>query len=116
MEGSGRPRRPVRRSAGSARPGRATRYWARPSAAVVVRPVRRAARGNGVVEYLVLVGGPGRAVLAGCAAVPFPGAEQELIGPAPVARSPGIAAALFGIADADAERRVSSVATRLRRR
>src|SRR5260221_3265250 len=88
----------------------------RQSAAIVVRPVRRAACGNCVVEYLVLVGGPGHAVLAGCPAILFPGAEQELIGPAPVARSPGIAAALFGIADADADRRVSSVAARLRRR
>src|SRR5690242_20055162 len=74
------------------------------SASVVAGPVRCAARGDGVVEDLILVGGTGDAVLAGRAAVLFPGAQQELISPAAVAGSPGVAAALFGVTDADPKR------------
>ncbi len=86
------------------------------SAAVVVRPVRRASSGNGVVEYPVLVSRACGAILAGRAAIPFPGAEQELVRPAAVAGSPRVAAALFGVANADSERRMGSVTTRWRRR
>src|ERR1700680_1711653 len=79
------------------------------SAPVVSRPVRRATCGYGVVEYLILVGGPGDAVHAGRAAVGFPGTQDELVSTAAVTGSPGVAAALFGIADADPERRVGGV-------
>src|SRR5215471_11118131 len=74
------------------------------SAPVVTRPVRRAACGDGVIEDLVLVSGARDAVLAGRAAVLFPGAQQELVSPTAVAGSPGVAAALFGVADADPKR------------
>src|SRR5580692_11763990 len=79
------------------------------SAAVVVGPVGGAARVDGIVEDLVLVGR---------AAVVLPGAEQELVGAAAVAGSPGVAAALLRVADAHAERRLRGVAAagQLRRR
>src|ERR1017187_9321025 len=76
------------------------------SAPVVVRPIRRAARGDGVVEDLILVTSAGHAELAGAAAIVLPGAEQELVGPAAVARAPDVAAALLCLADADPERGV----------
>src|SRR5712671_2995650 len=72
---------PRRRSA-------ARRSGSASSAPVVVRPVGRAAGRDGVVENLVLVGRPGHTVLAGRAAVSFPGAEQELVGPAAVTWTP----------------------------
>src|SRR5215469_6242419 len=75
-----------------------------PSAPVVIRPARGGACGDGVIEDLVLVRGAGDAELAGRTAVLFPGAQQELVSPAAVAGSPGVAAAFFGVADADPKR------------
>ena len=75
-----------------------------PSAAVVGGPVRGAPGVDGVVEDLVLVGRAGHAELAGRTTVLFPGADLELVGPAAVTRAPGVAAAFFGVADADPER------------
>jgi EmrB/QacA subfamily drug resistance transporter len=83
-------------------PGRGPR---RPSSApVVIRPVRGAARGDGVVEYLILVGGACDAVLTGRTAILFPGAQLELVRPTAVTWAPGVAAAFFGAADAGPER------------
>src|SRR4029077_2067969 len=78
--------------------------------------VRRAAGRDRVVEYLILVGRARDAVLARWTAVLLQGAQQDLLSPAAVARAPGVAAALFRVADAHPQRRVRGVATAAGRR